>query len=427
MRRGAMWVLTVLTVLNFFNYVDRWVLPAVLPQIKTVAGFAGHSDATFGFLQTAFLLTYMIFSPLGGALGDRIPRKYIVAAGVAIWSLATVWSGLARNFNELLAARSLIGFGEAGYAAVAPAIISDLFAKDKRARMLSVFYTATPAGSALGFVIGGVVAKHYSWRHAFWVAGAPGLLFALFAMFMMEPARGAQDEVRAADESKQSLWESAASLLRNQRWVYCTAGFTLMTFAFGALAFWMPTYFQEVRGLDEQQAGLFFGGLSTLAGLIGTAAGGWLGDAWARRDKGAYMRLSGLGLIVGVPFAMAGPYVPNLWACLGILFVAEFFLFLNTGPLNAALVSSTTARTREVAVGLNILCIHLFGDAFSPALIGGVRDLLVGRGMDAHAARTLSIASSSLPMLIGGAVLVYGAKFFRRENGQAAAAGALGA
>ena len=422
-----MWVLTVLTVLNFFNYIDRLVLPAVLVQIKTTPGFVGHSDAGFGFLQTAFLLTYMLFSPIGGALGDRVKRKYIVAAGVAIWSLATVWSGLARSYEELLAARSFIGFGEAGYAAVAPAIISDLFSKDKRARMLSIFYTATPAGSALGFVVGGVVAKHYDWRHAFWVAGAPGLLFAVLAIFMMEPVRGAQDEVRAADEPPQSFWRGAASLSRNLRWIYVTAGFTLMTFAFGALAYWTPAYFQEVRGLDEQQAGLWFGGLSTIAGIIGTTVGGWLGDAWVRKDKGAYMKLSGLGLMIGVPFAIAGPYVPNLWACLGLIFIAEFFLFLNTGPLNAALVSSTTAGLREIAVGLNILVLHGLGDAISPPLIGGLRDLLVKRGMEPHAARTFSIASSSLPMLIGGAVLVFGARYFRKDPNQAAAAGAAGA
>src|SRR5262249_16456895 len=156
------------------------------------------------------------------------------------------------------------------------------------------------------------------------------LLFAVLAIFMTEPARGAQDDVRATDEPKQSLWEGVAALAKNVRWLYCTAGFTLMTFALGALAFWTPTYFQEVRGLDEQQAGLWLGGRSTIGGLMGTIAGGWLGDAWARTDKGAYLRVSGWGLVVGVPFAIAGPYAGNLWACLGLIFVAEFFLFLNT-------------------------------------------------------------------------------------------------
>ena len=427
MRRGAMWVLTVLTVLNFFNYVDRYVLPAVLPQIKGTAGFGGHGDAAFGFLQTAFLITYMIFSPLGGALGDRIKRKYIVAAGVAIWSLATVWSGLARSYEELLAARALIGFGEAGYAAVAPAIISDLFSKDKRARMLSIFYTATPAGSALGFVIGGWAAKQWDWRHSFWIAGAPGLLFALLALFMMEPQRGAQDEALAENEAKVSIWRGTILLLRNVRWVYVTIGATLYTFAIGALAVWGPTYFQEVRHLDSGQAGVWFGGMTALAGIIGTAAGGWLGDAWAVRDKGAYMKVSGLGLIIGVPFSLAGPYAGNLWLCFALLFVAEILLFLNTGPLNAALVGSTTAKMRELSVGINILFIHALGDAFSPPLLGLIRDVLVHRGMEPNAARTLSLASASVPMLIGGVVLIYGARYFRAEPRQAAAAGAAGA
>src|SRR5262249_14189431 len=155
-----------------------------------------------------------------------------------------------------------------------------------------------------------VVAKHFSWHHAFWFAGAPGFLFAVLAVFMMEPPRGAQDETSADEAAPPSFWRTALDLVRNPRWVSCTAGYALLTFAFGALAYWATTYFQEVRGLDEQQTALYFGGMSTLAGIIGTFAGGWLGDAWARRDKAGYMLISGLGLVVGVPFAMAGPYVP---------------------------------------------------------------------------------------------------------------------
>src|SRR5262245_25864436 len=124
--RGGMWALTVLTILNFLNYVDRYVLSAVIHPIRNDPAFqaVADNDTKFGLLQFAFLLTYMIFSPLGGAMGNKIKRKYIVAGGVIIWSLATVWSGLARGYYEFLAARAVIGFGEAGYAAVAPAIIS---------------------------------------------------------------------------------------------------------------------------------------------------------------------------------------------------------------------------------------------------------------------------------------------------------------
>src|SRR5207245_3123398 len=163
----------------------------------------------------------------------------------------------------------LIGFGEAGYAAVAPAIISDLFAREKRARTLAVFYTATPVGSALGFVIGGFVAQRWDWRHAFWVAGVPGLLFAVLAVFMGEPARGAQDEETASEAPKVGFWEGLGALARNPRWIYVTVGGALMTFTMGGLAFWVPSYFVEARGLDVGQAGLLLGGLTVVAGVVG--------------------------------------------------------------------------------------------------------------------------------------------------------------
>jgi MFS family permease len=410
---GAVWALCVLTVLNFLNYVDRYVLPAVLHPLRMDPAFAGHSDAQFGLLQFGFLITYMVFSPIGGALGARVARKYIVAGGVGIWSVATVWSGLARSYPELMAARALIGFGEAGYAAVAPAIISDLFSPDRRARMLSVFYTATPAGSALGFMVGGLVAEHWGWRRSFWVAGVPGLIFALLALTTVEPRRGTQDAPGSPAASTLGVWSGLRTIVSSRRWLFVTAGFTLMTFTTGGLGFWAPNYFQEVRGLSEGQAGLWFGGITTLAGVIGTVAGGFLGDAWARRDEGGYMLLSGLGLLVAVPFTGIAFYAPGLGLSLGLVFLGELFLFLNTGPLNAALIASTEPRLRELSVGLNILCLHLLGDLFSPTLMGATSDLLVRRGHTTGAAHTFALSATAGPLVLGGILLCVGARYFR--------------
>ena len=163
------------------------------------------------------------------------------------------------------------------------------------------------------------------------------------------------------------------------------------------------------------QAGVLFGGLTALAGVIGTFGGGFLGDAWARRDRGAYMKLSGLGLVLAVPFTVVAPFVAGLGASLALFFLAEVLVFLNTGPLNAALIASARPRVREVAVGLNILCIHLFGDAISPQIIGYAYDVLSGRGMAAVSARSLTIAATALPLLVGGLVVLYGARTFRDE------------
>jgi MFS family permease len=410
---AAAWALVVLTALNFLNYVDRYVLSAVLPALHEDPGFRGVSEFQFGLLQTSFLLVYMVFSPLGGALGDRVKRKHIVAAGVGIWSLATVWSGAARGYRELLAARALIGFGEAGYAAVAPAIISDLFSKDKRARMLSIFYAATPVGSALGFVVGGLVKNAYGWRHAFWVAGAPGLLFALAALATVEPARGGQDEEEAPDGSATApLVARAADIARNARWLYVTLGSALFTFTLGGLAFWMPTYLETSRHMAN--ASVVFGLLTVISGTIGTFAGGWLGDRWHQRDRGGYVKLSGLGLLAGAPFLLVAPYLPSLTACLALLFVAELLVFLNTGPVNAALLESVAPRERELAMGMYILAIHLFGDAASPPLLGRLADGLITRGWAPDAARTFAVAATAPPLLLGGSILLVGARAFRR-------------
>lgn len=404
-------ILVLLTVLNFLNYVDRYVLAAVLEKIKLDPAFAGVSDARLGLLQTAFLVVYMLASPASGALGHRVPRKYLVAAGVGLWSLATAASGLARDYRELFIARALIGFGEAGYATVAPAMLSDLFSRDRRARVLSIFYIATPVGSSLGFILGGAVAEAWSWRHAFFVAGGPGILLALLALAIPEPTRGAQDGEgedgrRGGAGAARSWGAEVMALARNRDFLRISAATTLMTFSVGGLAFWMPTYFQEVRHLGAARANLYFGGIAVVAGIVGTFAGGFLGDAWTRRNPRGLLLLSGIGLLAATPFAAASPFAPALSLCLGLGFVAELFVFLNTGPLNTALINAVPPGVREVAVGINVLVIHLLGDAISPPLLGRLAEVLGGAGWSRGNALGGAVAATSLPLLLSGLVLL---------------------
>jgi predicted MFS family arabinose efflux permease len=403
---AAVATLVVLSLINFVNYVDRYVLAAVLDQVRGDAAFAGVSDARFGLLQGAFMAVYLVFAPLGGLAGRRVPRRWIVASGVLLWSVATAWSGLARGYGELACARAMVGFGEAGYVAVAPAVITDLFHPRLRARMMSVFYLATPVGSALGFVVGGAIADRWGWRPAFFAASLPGIALALAALFVAEPARGARDpaggEPLALGEGLRRLW--------NREFLVVTAGGALMTFSVGGLAFWMPTYFQEVRAMKAGAANLAFGGIAVVAGLVGTFAGGFLGDAWRRRDPRAYTRLSGLSLLAAAPAALAMPFAPTLPLTFALAFVAELFVFLNTGPLNTALVESAPAQVRELGVGLNVLAIHLFGDAFSPFLLGALSDGLRRAGARPDQSLSAAVAATALPLIAGAAVLLRGAR-----------------
>ena len=168
-------ILALLTGLNLLNYLDRLVLSAVLPKVQESLGL---SNFVGGSLATVFLIGYFVTSPIFGQLADRGARKGIIAAGVAVWSIATFASGLATTALALVLGRAMVGVGEASYATLAPTIIDDMSPPDRKGRWLSVFYVAIPVGSALGYLTGGFVEKHHGWRAAFFVAGGPGILLA---------------------------------------------------------------------------------------------------------------------------------------------------------------------------------------------------------------------------------------------------------
>lgn len=409
LRHNAWAILGVLTALNFVNYMDRYILAAVLMPLRLDPGFAGASDRDLGLLQAGFMASYVVLSPLGGALGQRVPRRCVVACGALVWSLATLASGLAQNYRELLVARVLVGAGEAGYAAVAPALIADLFGADRRARVLGVFYLATPVGSALGFVAGGWLAGHLGWRSAFLLMGVPGILLALAVLFIHEPARGSRDVTLAATP-RRPLWRM---LWRNRQWTQITAGLTLLCWGLGALAFWVPSFLQERHGLSVEQAGLWFGGITVAAGVLGTGVGSLWADRRLRTDRAAHVRISGWGLVWAVPFALVSLVADGLHTGVALLFISQVLVFLNVGPLNAALVGSVSSDIRESAVGLNVLIIHLLGDAISPAATGALRDTLLHHGLAAVDARACSLAATAVAFVLGGRVLIRSAAAFR--------------
>lgn len=368
-RRPALLALALLFGVNFLNYIDRYVIAAVAPLIQ--ADF--HlTDNELGLAMSAFMAAYVVVSPVSGVLGDRWPRRYLVGIGVVLWSMATVASGLAPTFGALLVARSFIGLGEAGFGAVAPTIISDLFTRETRGRMLAFFYVAIPVGSALGYLLGGKVGDAFGWRTAFFVAGMPGIVLGLLAFWMYEPARGAGDGVQLA-EHRFRLSE-VGRFISNRTFVLTVLGFSAMTFALGGLASWAPTLFFRLRGVSLARANLLFGGVTVCAGLVGTFLGGFLGDTFQRRTPKAYLLVSGIGMILAAPFAYVGLTAQSVTTAMVSIFIAEVLVFLNTGPANAVLVNVVLPEVRATAIALAIFAYHLLGDVASPPLIGWLSD-----------------------------------------------------
>src|SRR5262249_12701902 len=278
---GAGYALGVLTFINVINYLDRYLVAGILPRIEDTL----HIDhAQGGLLQSIFIVVYMLVAPLGGYVGDRYPRRWVLSLSILIWSFAAGGSGLAMTFALLLAARAIVGVGEAGYGTVSPGLIADFFPISERTRALSVFYVAIPVGSALGFALGGWIGNTWSWHAAFFVGGIPGILAAILALRMQEPARGATEEGGASSQTKMPFMEGLRGLRSNAfHWV-SVAGLTLMTFSIGGLAVFMPTFLEKERGVPGAQAAIVFGALLCVSGLVGTLVGGVLGDRAERKS-----------------------------------------------------------------------------------------------------------------------------------------------
>src|SRR5260221_2659698 len=300
--------LAILTGLNFLNYIDRFIPAAILPTILSELGL---SDAKGGSLQTLFIMTFVVVSPLAGWLGDRQPRFRLAAVGVFIWSAATFGSGLAPTYAFLVAARALIGVVEASYTVVTPSLLSDFYPTSRRGSVLAIFYAAVPIGSAMGYVLGGQITAHFGWRTAFFVAGVPGAALAALLLFLRDPPRGAQD-VKAVAKKKDPATISSVVVIANAvrelvarpSFVVNTAAQTIYTFAVGGLAVWMPTYFVRERGLPLASAATAFGGALALAGFVGTLLGGRLGDRLARTRADAHFVMSGVAMVASLPFTL---------------------------------------------------------------------------------------------------------------------------
>ena len=378
--RVARWGLFVLTLVNTFNYLDRQVLAALFESLKHSE--LRLSDAQLGLLATAFLVVYMVTSPIFGTLGDRGNRPRLIGIGVAIWSIATALGGFAVNFASLFVARSAVGVGEAAYGSVSPALLADYFPLEKRGRVFSIFFAAIPIGSAAGYMLGGLVDHYYGWRAAFFVAGVPGLLLAWMTSRLVDPPRGAQDGAAAPSPAvihahgpmgRQAL-TAYLELLRNVPYVLTVLGYAAYTFGLGALAVWMPAFLERERGMARTDATFQFGAIIVVTGFLGTFVGGWLGDRLLKRFRESYLWVSGLSMLVAVPFTWLAFTSRERPVYMAAIVIAEVLVFISTGPVNSAIVNVVEPDRRATAMALSIFAIHLLGDVPSPPLIGIVSD-----------------------------------------------------
>jgi MFS family permease len=440
-QRAARYALSILALINLFNYLDRWVVAAVVESLKKSLQL---SDTQIGLLPTGFIVIYTLTSPLFGTFGDRNARPPLIALGVAVWSVATALGGFARGFTSLFIARSAVGVGEAAYGTIAPALLADSFPIEKRGRVLAVFFAAIPIGSAAGYVLGGLADQHFGWRAAFWIAGTPGLLLALLVMLVKDPPRGLHDgewEVGSGESEKlqhdlasldadeastlrerqengvasnshpppptpYSLRTAYRDLLRNRPFILTALGYGAYTFALGGLGFWMPAFLERVRGMPRSEATVTFGAIALVTGFMGTFAGGWLGDLFLPRSKQSYLWVSGIATLLAAPATYVAVSNPHRGVYLPAIAIAEVFIFMSTGPVNSAIINVVKPGERATALGLSVLVMHLVGDIPSPPLIGLVSD---------HSTLQRAFMLVPLAILVAGGIWCYTAWWGRQR------------
>ncbi len=377
--------------LNLLNFIDRYILPGAQPLIQREF----HStDQQMGALTTAMFIFYMLAAPLTGWLGDRYSRKPLIVTGAVLWSLATLGTVWVHGYWTLYARQAFVGIGEATFTIFAPAVLADFYPERDRNRILSIFYIAIPVGAALGYLAGGELGTAYGWRAPFFVCSIPGLVIAgLYIFFGKEPVRGSSDHLKATGDRS-----TVFGLFKNAAFLTATLGLATLTFAMGGISAWMPTFLHRVAGLSVADSSLTVGAITVVDGIAGTLIGGWLAQRWLRTNHRALYLLSFWSVILTIPFGALvffGPHRTTVPA----LALAEFFLFLNTGPLNTAIVNSVSAPVRATAISINLFFIHFFGDTFSPQIIGAISDhsnLSIGLG-----ATIIFLVISALILRIG--------------------------
>jgi MFS family permease len=364
--------------INFLNYMDRYVAAVASPLIQKEFSL---SNADIGLLASAFLLVYAVAALPFGYWADRGVRRTVVGIGVAIWSLATLFTGFARNFFQLFLSRAILGIGEASYYPAGTSLLSDYFPKDQRGRVMSIWGVGSTFGIAVGFAGGGYIADKFGWRNAFFFAAVPGILFALLAFGLREPLRGsAEERGPAVKETHDANLRNFLGLMRIPTLRATILAQTVLYFVLASNAFWLPTLLVRRFDLSVSQAGLFAGIVLVLGGLIGTLAGGWIADRLARKNPAAHLQVGIVGFLIGAVFI-----VISLLAPLNIgpipVFVPAFLitviaLYLNAGPFTAVAQNVLSPGLRASGVTMLLFVAHVFGDSHSTFDVGFLADRL---------------------------------------------------
>lgn len=421
--RGPGAAAAILSLGNVLNYLDRYTVAGVLLDIQQ---HFGVKDRGAGLLQSVFICSFMVAAPIFGYLGDRFNRKVILSCGIFFWSAVTFSSSFIpqQHFWLLVLSRGLVGIGEASYSTIAPTIIGDLFTKNTRTLMLSVFYFAIPLGSGLGYITGSSVKQAAGdWHWALRVSPILGMITGTLILVLVPATkRGHADQLGGQLKARTSWLRDMRALIRNRSYVFSSLATSAVSFATGALGMWIPLYLHRAQVVQKTaeacssppcgaKDSLIFGAITCFTGFLGVVTGAGA-TRWCRlRTQRADPLVCAVGMLgsaifICLIFVAAKTSIVGAYIC---IFVGETLLFSNWAITADILMYVVIPTRRATAVALQSFTSHLLGDAGSPYLIGFISDLIRQSTKDSPLWEFLSLGYA---LMLCPFVVVLGGMFF---------------
>ncbi|XP_061032291.1 sphingosine-1-phosphate transporter SPNS2 isoform X1 [Eubalaena glacialis] len=433
--RGA--AAAILSLGNVLNYLDRYTVAGVLLDIQQ---HFGVKDRGAGLLQSVFICSFMVAAPIFGYLGDRFNRKVILSCGIFFWSAVTFSSSFIpqQHFWLLVLSRGLVGIGEASYSTIAPTIIGDLFTKNTRTLMLSVFYFAIPLGSGLGYITGSSVKQAAGdWHWALRVSPILGMITGTLILVLVPATkRGHADQLGGQLKARTSWLRDMKALIRNRSYVFSSLATSAVSFATGALGMWIPLYLHRAQVVQKAaetcssppcaaKDSLIFGAITCFTGFLGVVTGAGA-TRWCRlRTQRADPLVCAVGMLgsaifICLIFVAAKSSIVGAYIC---IFVGETLLFSNWAITADILMYVVIPTRRATAVALQSFTSHLLGDAGSPYLIGFISDLIRQSTKDSPLWEFLSLGYALMlcpfVVVLGGMFFLATALFFLSDRAKA--------
>jgi len=401
-KRYSYYVFALLFLLYMFDYIDRMVITSMFPAIEKDWGIS-HTQS--GMLVSAVYWAIVLLTFPVSLLVDRWSRTKTIGIMAIMWSIATALCALTGNYVQLFMARMLIGIGEAGYAPGGSAVISGLFPLDKRSRMMGLWNASIPVGTAIGHLLGGLIAVKLGWKHAFGIVALPGLIIAILFLFIKDYKTVDLAFIdRASRKIKMERKDIVREFLSRPSVIFTYFGMAAVVFVTTALITWLSTYFQNVNGAPMDKAARDASLIMVLA-VVGAPLGGYLTDAWRKKQVNARLLFPAISTLCTAVV---------LFIALQLRGTVQYLTLLLMGVLVTCFIAGAAAVTQDVihpglratSYAIAVVVQNLVGSSMAPIVLGKIYDI-----------SNIQTALSILPfILLTGALLFYlGSRYYEKD------------